>query len=469
MANPYLNSFQAQQQHFISSVRQTSIVERKAKLKSILKWIRKNEAEILEAVYNDFRKPPELAMVSEIKPIVQEIKKSLVYIRDWERPIKVKAPLYLLGSRSKILKEPKGDCLIIAPWNFPFNLAIAPLVSAISAGNCVTLKPSEHSSNTEQLIVKMISELFPREEVQVVTGGVDETTELLKLNWDHIFFTGSPQVGKIVQRAAADNLTSVTLELGGTNPVIIDKSVNIKDAARKLAWGKTLNAGQSCVAPNHILIDPSIKSDFIKELAMAFDRQLGPPESINENPSYQAIINTNHFNRIKAQMDNALKEGAVITYGGQTFKDERIIAPTILDNVSPEMQIYSEEIFGPVISIVEYSSLDHALELINQGENPLAVYLFTKSRSVQKRVCKETSSGAFVVNDTTMQFIHPNLPFGGKNNSGMGRSHGLEGFNSFSNQKAYFKHPRNITIPRIIFPPYTGLKRWIIKFAVWRL
>ena len=268
MANPFQEIRNNQQFYFENTLRKSSLFERKQKLKKVKKWVKANESHIIKVLYDDFKKSPEEVRIAEIKPVISEINDALKNLRDWAAPQRVRTPLYLLGSKSHIISQPKGLTLIIAPWNFPFNLTIGPLISAIAAGNCAVLKPSELTPNCEQLVLKMITELFSPEEITVIVGGVKETTQLLELAWDHIFFTGSPQVGKIVMKAASNHLTSVTLELGGKNPVIVDKTANLKDTAQKLIWGKLINNGQSCVSPNYVLVHSNIKA---KPSVFSFD------------------------------------------------------------------------------------------------------------------------------------------------------------------------------------------------------
>ena len=470
MANPFQEIRNKQQFYFENTLRKSALFERKQKLKKVKKWIRANESHIIKALYDDFKKSPEEVRIAEIKPIISEINDALKHLRDWAAPQRVKTPLYLLGSKSHIISQPKGLNLIIAPWNFPFNLTIAPTVSAIAAGNCVVLKPSELTPNCEQVIVRMIAELFPPEEITVITGGVEETTQLLELKWDHIFFTGSPSVGKIVMKAASNHLTPVTLELGGKNPVIVDKTANIKDAAQKLIWGKLINNGQSCVSPNYVLVHSKIKAKLILELKKEFVKMYGQSkEEIESNNELTRVVNNRHFKRITALIDNSIKQGANVIIGNDTNSENNYISPTILDNVTANSAIFKDEIFGPVLPLMEFQLIDEAISIINKEEAPLALYIFSSSKKNTNKIINNTSAGTTAINETTIQFIHGNLPFGGNGHSGIGRSHGKYGFNAFSNERAILKQRRGFTTIKLIYPPTNKFKRFIVRFMTWRM
>jgi aldehyde dehydrogenase (NAD+) len=470
MANPFQEIRNKQQFYFENTLRKTFLFERKQKLKKVKKWIKVNESQIIKALYDDFKKSPEEVRLADIKPIISEINDALKHLRDWAAPQRVKSPLYLLGSKSHIILQPKGLNLIIAPWNFPFNLTIAPMVSAIAAGNCAVLKPSELTPNCEQLIVRMIAELFPPEEITVITGGVEETTQLLELKWNHIFFTGSPQVGKIVMKAASNHLTPVTLELGGKNPVIVDATANLKDTAQKLIWGKLLNNGQSCVSPNYVLVHTKIKAKLIVELKKEFAKMYGQTkEEVESNNALTRLVNKHHFKRITSLIDNSIKQGANVVIGNEANPDDNYLSPTILDNITTNSAIFKDEIFGPVLPILEFQSMDEAISIINKEEAPLALYIFSSSRKNTKNIINNTSAGTTAINETTIQFIHGKLPFGGNGHSGIGRSHGKFSFNAFSNERAILKQRKRFTSIKLIYPPTNKLKRFIIKFMTWRM
>jgi aldehyde dehydrogenase (NAD+) len=470
MTNPFQEIRNNQQFYFENTLRKTSLFERKQKLRKVKKWIKANESQIIKALYDDFKKSPEEVRISDIRPVISEINDALKNLRDWAAPQRVKSPLYLLGSKSHIILQPKGLNLIIAPWNFPFNLTIAPMVSAIAAGNCVVLKPSELTPNCEQLIVRIVAELFPPEEITVITGGVEETTQLLELKWDHIFFTGSPQVGKIVMKAASNHLTPVTLELGGKNPVIVDATANLKDTAQKLIWGKLLNNGQSCVSPNYVLVHAKVKAKLIVELKKAFAKMYGQTkEEIESNNALTRVVNNRHFKRITSLIDNSIKQGADVVIGNHTNSDDNYISPTILDNITTNSAIFKDEIFGPVLPLMEFQLIDEAISIINREEAPLALYIFSSSRKNTKNIINNTSAGTTAINETTIQFIHGHLPFGGNGHSGIGRSHGKYGFNAFSNERAILKQRRGFTTIKLIYPRTNKFKRFIVRFMTWRM
>lgn len=464
----YSDLFNIQKEHFQSVLKQERLYARKERLLKIKKWIKKHPNLIKEALYKDFQKSPQEVAISEIKPVIGEINSALKNLRDWNQPQKVGTPLTLIGTKAKVVKEPKGVTLIIAPWNFPFMLAIGPVISAIAAGNTVVLKPSEMTPHTEQLIQQMIEAIFDKKEIAVVTGGVKETQALLELPWNHIFFTGSPQVGKIIMQKAANHLTSVTLELGGRNAAIITKETNLRATAKKLAWGKFFNNGQSCVSPNYLLIDTSIKEAFIKELKYEFVEMYGNyPEEIKANPSIARVVNNRHFQRICELVDHTLSKDGTIIFGNHRESEENYISPTVLTINSTDSPIFQEEIFGPVLPILEYNNLDKAIEIINNVEPALALYIFSNSKKVQRKVIKSTSAGTTVINDTTIQFAHPNLPFGGVGMSGMGKAHGYFGFLEFTNERSVLKQRKKITTSQLIYPKYNAIKNLIIKYITW--
>lgn len=466
--NPYQELFNNQKHHFNNVVKQQTIWERKKKLTAIKNWIKSNEAFLISELQKDFKKTREEIMISEIKPVIGEIRDAIENLRFWARDEYKKAPLALLGTRAKVIKEPKGVALIIAPWNFPFMLSIGPLVSAIAAGCCAIVKPSENTPHAEKVVEKLIKDLFRPEEIACASGGIEETTHLLNLKWDHIFFTGSPMVGSIVMKAAAKHLTSVTLELGGLNPVVIDEKADIKDAVNKLIWGKYFNCGQSCVSPNYVLVHQNIYDQFIKSIATAYDKRFGTgnPENFSD---FARIVNENHFNRVKSLIDSSKEEGIKILKGGETNSSDNFIAPTILDGINTSSTIFKEEIFGPILPLMKYKSNSEAIDIINSNEKPLALYVFTKSNKFANEIINNTSAGTTVINDTTIQFTHPNLPFGGVNHSGIGKAHGEYGYKEFTNERAILKQRRGFTTAKLIYPPFTGFKKFVVKIVTWRM
>ena len=459
MINPSQDIFNSQKEYFQNKLRTTPIKSRLKKLKNLKAWIKTNEQLICEEIYKDFEKGEEEVLLTEIKPIIDEIKQHLTYLEDWAETKSVSTPLAFLGSTSKVIYEPKGVTLIIAPWNYPFNLCIGPLVSAIGAGCTAIIKPSEHTPNTSNLIERMISELFDKKEVSVVQGEVEKTTELLKLPFDHIFFTGSPKVGKIVMTAAAKNLTSVTLELGGRNPTIVDETANLKDTAQKIVWGKFVNSGQTCIAPNYIYVHESqaqkLKEKLIEQIEIQY-----PILDLTRTK----IVNEMHFNRLSELLETTISSGGNVLHGGKKDKSINFLSPTLLDNITIESPIFQEEIFGPILPILTYSNLEEVIETINETEKSLALYLFSKSRKNKKYILGNTSSGTTAINETTIQFAQPNLPFGGVNHSGIGKAHGEYGFLEFSNQRSVLKQRVGFTNLKLVIPPYTNFKKKLIRF-----
>lgn len=464
MTNPYQSIFDSQKKFFQQELRTNSISARVKKLKALKNWIIKNEKEICNEVKKDFNKGTEEVLLTEIKPILDEINHTTSHIYEWAREEKVSTPLAFIGSKSKVIIEPKGVTLIIAPWNYPFNLCIGPLVSAIAAGNTAVIKPSENTPHTAELIKKMIAELFPSNEITVATGDYLVSQDLLKLPFDHIFFTGSPQVGKIVMKAAAENLTPVTLELGGRNPVVIDETANLKDAAQKIVWGKFLNSGQTCIAPNYIYVQESKKDELEKELIKQIKIQF--PE---ENKNITHIVNGNHFNRISKLLTDSVEGGSKVIHGNIKDETTNYFSPTLLTEITKESPIFMDEIFGPVLPILTFNKLEETIETINEIEKPLALYVFSKSRKNQQYIIQNSSAGTTAINETTIQFAQPNLPFGGANHSGIGKAHGRYGIIEFSNQRSILKQRVGFTSLKMIFPPYTNFTKKIIRFITFRL
>ncbi len=441
-------------------LRDAPLKSRRKKLKLLKNWILANRSAIQDAVFQDLQKPALETDINEIFVVLTEIRTALRKLDSWAADRPIPSSLAYFGTGAYVHHEPKGACLIIAPWNYPFQLAVAPMVSALAAGNTIILKPSEVADSTSELIQRMCNDLFESDEVKVIQGGVEETTSLLQLPFDHIFFTGSPQVGKIVMQAAGKNLASVTLELGGKSPTIVDKSANIKDAAEKISWGKWQNAGQVCIAPDYLFVHEDVKDRLVQELKTAVNKIYGKDEN------YGGIINKHHFRRVKGIMEDALEKGATIEFGGETDETNLRFAPTLLSNANLEARILDEEIFGPIIPILTYRELDDAIEFINQKPKPLALYVFSKSQRNIKKIQSATSSGMLTINDTVLQFGHPHLPIGGVNNSGIGKSHGHAGFIAFTNEKAVLKQPSSLTVIKTIYPPYSKIKKLTVDFMI---
>ncbi len=464
MKNTFQPLFDSQKSHFNNELRTCSVKDRLKKLRLIKNWLVRNEKLICEEIYKDFEKEPEEVLLTEIKPIIDEIKQHISHLADWNESKQVSAPLAFWGTKSYVRYEPKGVTLIISPWNYPFNLCIGPLVSAIGAGCTAIVKPSEHTPNTANLIEKMITDLFSEQEISVVKGDVSVSTKLLELPFDHIFFTGSPKVGKIVMSAASKNLSSVTLELGGRNPAIVDETANLYDATQKIIWGKFINSGQTCIAPNYILVHES-KADELKEkLIVQIEKQFPILDKKKTK-----IVNQLHFNRLSALLDKSISAGANVLHGNERESEINFISPTLLDNITIENPLFKEEIFGPILPIITYNKLSEVIDIVNSTEKPLALYLFTKSRKNTNYILSHTSSGTTAINETTIQFAQPHLPFGGVNHSGIGKAHGEFGFLEFSNSRSVMKQRVGFTTLKTILPPYTNFKRKLIRFITFRV
>lgn len=419
--------------------------------------------QIQEALYKDLGKPNIESELTEVYQIISEIKFAKANLHKWLRKQKVKTPLAMLGSSSYYVYESKGVCLIISPWNFPFNLTFGPLISAIAAGNTAIIKPSEMTPNSSTLMAKIIADVFNEDEVALLEGEVEVSTQLLKLPFNHIFFTGSPFVGKIVMTAAAKNLASVTLELGGKSPTIIDKTADIDKAAKKIVWGKFLNAGQICVSPDYVLIDQSIKTEFITACKKWITQFYS--EQPKNSKAYARIVTNKHFERLSNHIENAKSLNAKIEVGGEVDFNSKYIAPTILSNLKEEATLLKDEIFGPIMPIVTYKTLDEAIDYINAKERPLALYVYSKSKVNTKKVIQNTRAGGTCINNNVIHYANHNLPFGGTNNSGIGKSHGFFGFKAFSNKRAVVKQ-LTFGVSEFLFPPYSGLKEKLARFTV---
>ena len=461
--NPYVKVFEAQKSRS-QMLRSESLADRKYKLKKIERWLLENTDSVVEALYKDFKKPETEVFLSEIQPVTAEIRHALRNLHKWARPKRVPAPLTMLGTVSHIHLEPKGTCLIIAPWNFPFMLTVLPLVEAIAAGNTAILKPSELTPNTAQLIEDMVGELFSEDEVKVVQGEVEASRQLLTLPFDHIFFTGSPAVGKIVMEAASKNLTSVTLELGGKSPVIVDKTANVADAAEKIAWSKFINCGQTCVAPDHLYVHESIENKFTEELKRTLKKRFYENGKVSEI-DYGRIVNDRHFKRLSLLMEDMVDNGGEILHGGSVEAEKRLIEPTLVTKLPTTSKLMQEEIFGPILPIIPFSSLDEVIDKILQMPKPLALYHYSRSRSNSKRIIEELPAGGICINDSVVHFTHYNLPFGGVNNSGIGKSHGYYGFLAFSNQKPVLKQRIGFTTVKTFYPPYNQLIKKLTRLV----
>jgi len=399
----------------------------------------KYREKIENALWEDLHKSPEECYLTEISLVASEIDNHLKHLKKWSRPQRVSTPIYMQPSTSKIIYEPLGVALIVAPWNYPFQLLINALVGAISAGCCSILKPSPDAPNTARVIEEIIVENFSSHYIAVVQGGRKTNTILFSQRFDIIFFTGSPKVGKVVMQAAAVNLTPVVLELGGKSPCIVDANANIDVAAKRIAWGKLINAGQTCIAPDYLFAHKSIKDELLNKIASNIQLMYG--NDIKQSRFYPRIVNEQAFNRLS----NLLKQGKIHS-GGEIDAQELFISPTIIDNVEPHFLIMQEEIFGPILPVMTFEYIDEAINYVNKNEKPLAFYYFGKNKEAKEVLAKTTSGGA-CVNDTIMHVASHNLPFGGVGNSGMGKYHGKESFSSFSNKRSVVTTPTWIDLP----------------------
>ncbi|HEY3404543.1 MAG TPA: aldehyde dehydrogenase family protein [Ohtaekwangia sp.] len=463
-----LNSFQRLKKNQ-SNLRKEPLQNRKARLIKLRNWIHANRQRIHEAAFADFRKASAEVDGVEIFHVLSEIKLALSNLDQWARPVKVDAPITMLGTRSWIYYEPRGVCLIISPWNYPFSLAIGPLVSALAAGNTVIIKPSELTPHMSALLVKMAEEVFEKDVVTVCEGDASIAQQLLSFPFDHIFFTGSPAIGKVVMKAAAEHLTSVTLELGGKSPTIITSSANLTEAAKRTAVAKFVNNGQTCLAPDYILVEESVQSKFVAALIDQTKKLFTEKnEPFEESGSYCRIVNERHFLRLNDILQDALHHGAKLEFSGKVDQPTRFFHPMILSHVPLNSRIMQEEIFGPIVPVIPYKNLDDAIALINQKPKALGLYLFSNQASDRQKVLKETSAGGVCINDCAIHFLHHNLPFGGVNNSGIGKSHGHFGFVAFSNEKPVMKQRHGFTSIQTFYPPYTNFSRklmdWFLKF-----
>ena len=422
---------------------------RRTQLDLLWKLIEEHEQDILNALKADLGKPGTEAMI-EIIALRQELKLANTKLQKWMNPLNVNIPFSLQPGQAEVRLEPLGCILIIGPWNYPFSLTIQPLISALAAGNTAVLKPSENAPNTSNLIANLFKIYFPDNIVQVFEGDGEVAGELLKYPFDHIFFTGGTAIGKKVLEAAAKNLTPVTLELGGKSPALIFDGANLEVTARRLMWGKGLNAGQTCLAPNHLLVQENIKADLIKQLKKAFLDFYGS-KPLQSNDLGQ-IVNEKHFSRLIKLLDQAKGKNNIF-FGGEVNPEKRIITPALIEVLDLEDPLIKEELFGPLLPILTFSDIRDAIKKINRESSPLAIYIFGGREEDQQTIIKNTRSGGVCFNDVIMQAGIPEMPFGGVRESGMGRYHGFAGFKTFSNERSILKRPFFLDF-KLRYPPY---------------
>ncbi len=447
------HTFRMQKAHALT-LRTSTAEQRIATLERLRDAVAAHEDEVVAACHADFRKPETEARLAELMPIYSEIKLAVANVKQWMKPEKVRPTMTMLGTSAEIRREPKGTALIVAPWNYPFQLSIGPLVSAIAAGNTAIIKPSEMTPHVSAVVAKLIRNTFAPEEVAVFEGDHHVATSLLALPFDHIFFTGSPAVGRIVMAAAAKHLASVTLELGGKSPVIIDETAKLGKVVRHVMWGKLTNNGQTCIAPDYLYVHESQLEPFIEKARQALHKAFGKTiEDIKQSPDYCRIVNQRHFDRVLALLEDAQSKGARTPVGGEHDAAEQFVAPTLLTDVPPTAQIMEEEIFGPLLPVLSYTDLDRVIEEINHRPKPLALYVCSQNQDTVDRVLRQTSAGGVCVNHTLLHYAHDKLPFGGVNNSGIGKAHGHFGFEAFSNQKPVLTDKHSAM--HMFYPPYT--------------
>lgn len=443
-----------QQKAYHPFVRRTTAPERIRKLRRLREVLKSRREELQAALRADLGKPEAEAELTDVLPVLLEIRSAVNNLRDWMAPTKVKAPVSLIGTVSEIRYEPRGVALIIAPWNYPVTLSLGPLVSAVAAGCCAVIKPSEYTPRASRFVKELVSDVFDEREVTVVEGDARIAQALLALPFDHIFFTGSPKVGKLVMAAAAEYLASVTLELGGKSPAIVDETADLEAAAERIVVGKYLNAGQTCIAPDHVLVHERIHNDLVIRLRNQIEYRFGPDPA--HSGSFARIVSESHTERLRDLLKEAVDAGAQVAAGGIADLAARYVAPTLLTNVPSGARIMEEEIFGPILPVIPFPMLDAAITSVNSRPKPLVLYIFSKDERALERVLRETSAGGTCINDTVVQFAHPNLPFGGVGTSGFGKAHGHTGFLAFSNQRSVLRQRLKAPPTRKLYPPFTA-------------
>ena len=430
-------------------------IETLKKLKLILK---ENEGKLYTAIYTDFKKSEFETYLTELSLIYNELNDAIRNLKKWSKQKRVSTNLANFPAKSYIIPEPLGTILVISAWNYPYQLSLIAAISAIAAGNTVVIKPSEISNNTSKILAELINSNFDKKHLCIIEGGVETTTELLDQKWDKIFFTGSTPVGKIVYKAAAENLTPVTLELGGKSPTFVLADCNIKITAKRIVWAKFLNAGQTCIAPDYLLVEKKIETKVLEALKKEIQEFYPLSENINEN--YVQIVNERNFNRLKQLIPNDK-----IYYGGKTIIENRSITPTLLQNISFEDNIMQDEIFGPILPVIAFENLDEVIAKVKKREKPLALYIYSKSKKTIQKILHEISFGGGAINESLVHLSNPNLPFGGVGASGIGNYHSKAGFDTFTHYKSIL-HKTSWFEPNIKYTTFTKLKKKILKFLL---
>jgi len=451
------------------TVRQTTAAQRKNKLQRLADALLARRETFAKALKADFGKAPVEVDLSEIKAVTKEAEHAIANLDNWMAADRVHSPLLFTGTRSAVQYEPKGVALIMSPWNYPVNLTLGPLIGAIAAGNCAVLKPSEHTPHTAEALRGLIADLYDDREITVVTGGPDVAEALTAQPFDHIYFTGSPAIGRLVMKAAAEHLTSVTLELGGKSPAIVDGTADLAHAAGRIAWSKFTNAGQTCIAPDYLLVEERVHDAVVKRLRDTVHRFYGAtPEAQQRSESYARLVHSDHYDKVVSLLTDAVEAGATVAAGGHHDAATNYVAPTILTDVPLGTQIMEEEIFGPLLPILSYSSLDEALRIINNRPSPLSLYIFSERETTVETVLQRTTAGSTCVNEGFIHFLNPSLPFGGKGESGLGRAHGYRSFQEFSNERSVLRRTYGSDILKTLYPPYNRLTSqvadWVLRF-----
>jgi aldehyde dehydrogenase (NAD+) len=442
------------------------VADRRARLRRLRAAIVRRQAAILEAIHADLGRPAFESETAEFHHVLQEIDHAIRHVGRWARGRRVRAPLLLAGTTSRLLIEPRGTVLILAPWNYPFGLIVNPLVAAIAAGNCAVVKPSEKAPATAALLAEMLGEVFEEGEVAVVQGGPDVAAQLLELPFDHFFFTGSTRVGRLVMAAAARHLATVTLELGGKTPAVVDASADVARAAERIVWGKLFNAGQTCVAPDFVLVHEAVHDRFLEAVGAAVARFYGnDADARRRSPDFGRIVDDEHLERLTTLVSESVAQGAKVPVGGEWDAASRYFAPTVLSGVTPEMRIMREEIFGPVLPVLAWRDLREAQRLARRNGKPLASYIFTRDRRVADALVHGIPAGGTLINHTLLHYVSSELPFGGVGASGMGSYHGHHGFLAMSHVRPVVRQ-HGPAVSAVMYPPFRGRLHALVRRAI---
>lgn len=455
-----ISSLVQEQNRYFKTGKSRDVNFRIKELKKLKKLLEENEEKILDALQKDLKKHPYESLSIEVGPAYAEIKHQIAHVKEWAQPEYVSTSLFHTPGTSKIIREPYGKVLIISPWNYPLLLAINPIAGALAAGNSVILKPSEHSSNVSQVLADIINPNFDKGLLHVVLGGIETSQQLLSHKFDYIFYTGGTEVGRIIYQAAAKNLTPVTLELGGKSPCVIHKDAMINLAAKRIMWGKLINAGQTCLAPDYVFVHESVKDKFINSLTSSIKNAYG--EEPLKSDSLAKIINSKQYERLKGYLNNG-----DIVFGGKFNDDTLQIEPTILMNAPYDSPVMKEEIFGPILPVYTYKNLDDVIQFINERDKPLGAYIFSKSNRIRSEFIEKTSSGGVTENDTVLHISSSHMPFGGVGSSGIGGYHGKFSFDTFSHKRSVLHRMPHLLDPYLRYAPYKkqkfGIMRWMLR------